>query len=93
MWHPLVREEANFIDNRTKLSPGCYPPFPNNRSVELLVPSIAGYFNRFRNPDLNPERVKKAFGEPSALVITDDLLCTAYREYLQTMDWSQLLKD
>ena len=92
-WHPLVREQAHFTNSCTKLPPGCYPPLPNNGSVELLVPSIDGYFNGFKNPDLNPKRVKKAFGEPSALVITDDLLCTAYREYLQTMDWSQLLKD
>ena len=49
-------------------------------------------FARKENLALNPERVKKAFGEPSALVITPDLLCTAYREYLETMDWSLLLK-
>nr|MDT0253760.1 hypothetical protein [Endozoicomonas sp.] len=40
---------------------------------------------------LNPDRIKKAFNSPSALVITPALLSIAYREYLETMDWSTLL--
>ncbi|MFK0572273.1 hypothetical protein, partial [Endozoicomonas sp.] len=42
---------------------------------------------------LNPDRIKKAFNSPSALVITPVLLSIAYREYLETMDWSKLLDE
>ena len=100
-WHVLVHEHAKYIEDRKckdSFLPGCYPQIlqitqkcivrQNNFSSKN-----ANAYTETRNPALNPERVKKAFGEPSALVITPDLLCTAYREYLQTMDWSLLLKD
>ena len=79
--------------------PGCYPAFPQ---MKLTPEFQAKFFLRTvewiksvdtKKTALNPERVKKAFGEPSALVIRPDLLGPAFREYLETMNWSLLLKD
>ncbi len=75
--------------------PGCYPAFSqmelaSEYPADLFNSAVSWTTNRhtgLENPALNPERVKKAFGEPSALVITPDLLYTGYREYLETMDW------
>ena len=101
-WRCLVCEAVSFGDIKRKIRaplPGCYPAFPQIK----LTPEFLGKFLQVtglgyvhigtKKTALNPERVKKAFGEPSALVIRPDLLGPAYREYLETMNWSLLLKD
>ncbi len=99
-WRCLVNEKIKTPIKIIAPLPGCYPLIPQMKSapeLQATILKLSGCIGNSvtdgKNPALNPERVKKAFGEPSALVITPDLLCTAYREYLETMDWSSLLKD
>ncbi len=101
-WRCLVNEstEGKFKEMKAPL-PGCYPALSQTQFApefqaeffQTSTANLGGPHTYTRNPALNPERVKKAFGEPSALVITPDLLCTAYQEYLESMDWSLLLKE
>ena len=90
-WRSLCND--GYYCNNENIKDGCYP------SVRLLSPSIdfcrefvsnlhqshpSLFVNQVHN--LNPERVKKAFGEPDALVLTDDFLAICCKEYLETID-------
>ena len=78
---------------------GCYPSIRLLNSCTNVCGSfvlgtklnyIAMLINNISN--LNPERVKKAFDEPDALVLTGDFLAICFREYLETMDYDKFMK-
>nr|MDT0251879.1 transglutaminase domain-containing protein [Endozoicomonas sp.] len=78
----------------SEVAAGCYPWPHHPNGIKTMLKDCFCY--RSGDSDgviLNPDRIKKAFNSPSALVITPVLLSIAYREYLETMDWSKLLDE
>ena len=89
-WRSLCNYRSAMGQN---INDGCYPsvrllsPFTYvcSNFINHLSQKHSSYFaNKLHN--LNPERVKKAFGKPDALVLTDDFLAICCKEYFETMD-------
>ncbi|MTI14535.1 hypothetical protein E1189_16140 [Sansalvadorimonas verongulae] len=70
---------------------GCLSPPKGVGFPECLEVAQAMRSTEETSEIMSPERVKKAFNEPDALVIDVDLLSIIFKEYLDTLDWDLFL--
>ncbi|MGI9273723.1 MAG: AAA family ATPase [Endozoicomonas sp.] len=77
-------------DKDYSLPAGCYPSLKNRCFYSVNRQETE--FNFIAEPGgAAPERIKKEFNEPDALVLNSQVLADCFREFLETMDLQKLL--
>ncbi|WP_196221482.1 hypothetical protein, partial [Sansalvadorimonas verongulae] len=90
-WLAPVPSRPSFESPLTIETTGCLPPPKGVGFPERLEVAQAMRSQGETSEIMSPERVKKAFNEPDALVIDVDLLSIIFKEYLDTLDWGLFL--
>ncbi|MCL6270344.1 AAA family ATPase [Sansalvadorimonas sp. 2012CJ34-2] len=92
-WRTLLNN-IRVTNSAQCLTDGCYPSvrlLDDEAKAFLPIDTCTNYSNvAICTDDLNPLRIKKAFNDPEALVLDVDFLATCFKEFLDTMDTSQL---